>query len=102
MSHGNKTSYFKHNKIQDSLDKLYKSGESKELICVYSILCIENCIPTTRLVELAISEEYANECISCASADSVYRALKKLQDKGWVVGHLKKDGYVWELLFDDT
>ncbi|MGC9779392.1 MAG: hypothetical protein HZR80_09145 [Candidatus Heimdallarchaeota archaeon] len=102
MTHENKASHFKHNKIQNNFDKLYKAGESKVLVCVYSILCKENCIPTTKLVELALSKEYVNECITCSSADSVYRALKKLQEKGWIIGHLKKDGYIWELLLDDA
>jgi len=93
-----KSSHTKHNSIPISLKKLYESGESKETICVYAILCKENCIPTARIVDLALSPDFESECITCASADGVYRALKNLQEKGLIIGQLSNKGYIWQIL----
>jgi len=88
------------NILEDNLAKLYETVEDKRLICVYTILTRENCIPTKRVVELALTHDFEEECVTCASADSVYRALKKLQEQGWIIGQLSKVGYVWQLLLD--
>ncbi|NHJ32536.1 MAG: hypothetical protein FK732_06720 [Asgard group archaeon] len=88
------------NILEENLAKLYNTVVDKRLICVYTILTRENSIPTKRVVELALSSDYVEECITCASADSVYRALKKLQEQGWIMGQLTKCGYVWQLMLD--
>jgi len=88
------------NILEKNLAKLYKTVVDKRLICVYTILTRENCIPTKRVVELAFTPDFEEECVTCASADSVYRALKKLQEEGWIIGQLTKTGYVWQVLLD--
>ena len=88
------------NILQENLAKLYETVEDKRLICVYTILTRENHIPTKRVVELALTPDFEHECVTCVSADSVYRALKKLQEHGWIIGQLTKVGYVWQLLLD--
>ena len=88
------------NNVKENLAKLYETKERKEVLCVYKILCKANYISTDRLIELALTPEFENECIYCASADSVYRALHSLQQKGWVMGALKKGGYIWQLIQD--
>jgi Fe2+ or Zn2+ uptake regulation protein len=88
------------NILKENLAKLYDTVVDKRLICVYTILTRENHISTKRVVELAFTSDFEKECITCASADSVYRALKKLQEQGFIIGQLTKAGYVWQILLD--
>ncbi|NHK32377.1 MAG: hypothetical protein FK730_13570 [Asgard group archaeon] len=84
--------------IDQKMQELYKSDVRPEVICVFKILSKCNCLSTNELVELALKPEYESECLTCASADSIYRGIKFLQDKGWVVGQIQKGGYVWQLI----
>lgn len=93
-----KKAQIQHNEIHPKLRELFESNTKKEILCVYKILCKENKIPSKRLVEIALSQEENNECFGCASADNIFRAVKKLQEMGFVVSHLCKEGYLWELL----
>jgi len=90
----------KSNKISPMLKELFSSSSKKEILCVYKILCNENKIPSKRLIEIALSQEENEECFGCASADNIFRAIKKLQEMGFVIGHLCKEGYIWELIED--
>lgn len=89
------TSY---NYVDPELERLFQSQSKKEIICVYKILKKQNNIPSKRIIEIALSQEHKDECFGCASADNIFRAIKKLQEKGFVIGHLRKGGYIWELI----
>ncbi len=84
--------------IEPELRKLFNSQSKKEILCVYSILKKEKSLSTKRLVEIALSQEFNHYCKGCAASDSVYRAVKKLQEKGFVLCHLGKEGYIWEFM----
>ncbi|MFW9922910.1 MAG: hypothetical protein ACFFDW_06425 [Candidatus Thorarchaeota archaeon] len=89
-----------YNCIDPELEKLFISKAKKEIVCVYKILKSENKISSKRIIEIALSQSFSEECYGCASADNIFRALKLLQEKGFIIGHLVKGGYIWELLSD--
>ena len=89
-----------YNIVESKLKKYFQSETKLEVVCVYSILLKENYLSTKRLIDLAISYKQVKNCIGCASADSVFRAVKKLQEAGLIIGHMKKGGYVWELVLE--
>lgn len=95
---GSKKTPTKLNVIDPKIKELFSSSSKKEILCVYKILCNENKIPSKRLIEIALSQEKNEECFGCASADNIFRAVKKLQEMGFVIGHLCKEGYIWELI----
>jgi len=86
------------NTIQENLANLYDIGAQKEVICVYRILCKAKNCSTNEIVELALSPDFNTECLTCASAESIYRGLRNLQEKGWIIGYLSKGGYVWKII----
>ncbi|NHJ39399.1 MAG: hypothetical protein FK731_05145 [Asgard group archaeon] len=86
------------NIIEQKMRELYESDVRIEVICVFRILSKCICLSTNEIVKLALTPEYEDECITCASAESVYRGIRYLQDKGWIVGHIQKGGYVWQLI----
>ncbi|NHJ49790.1 MAG: hypothetical protein FK733_18505 [Asgard group archaeon] len=88
-----------HELIKENMRKLVNSDSRPEVICVYKILSKCHVISTNDIVKLAISPEYEKECISCASAESIYRGLRLLQELGLIVGKISKGGYVWQLVF---
>ena len=87
-----------YNNIDPELEKLFNSQSKKEILCVYSILKKEKSLSTKKLVEIALSQEFNHHCKGCAAADNVYRAVKKLQEKGFVICHMSKEGYVWKFI----
>ncbi len=97
MTDGKKTNnHF--NNIDPELEKLFNSQSKKEILCVYSILKKEKVLSTKKLVEIALSQEFNHYCQGCAAADNVYRAVKKLQEKGFVLCHMSKEGYIWKFI----
>ena len=87
-----------YNNISPELEKLFDTKSKKELLCVYTILRQERKLSTQRLVDLVISQKFNHYCQGCASADNVYRAVKKLQEMGYVLCNLRKGGYIWEFI----
>lgn len=70
----------------------------EETECIYKILKKENNITSKRILELAVSDEFAEICTGCASGDALLRAMKKLERANLVKASLGKGGYRWELL----
>lgn len=93
-----KRSFFQPNEIPPEIEELCTKYSKKEILCVYKILLCENRIPSGRIIEMALSQDFNEECYGCASADNIFRALKKLQEMGFIIGHLQKGGYIWELI----
>ncbi len=87
-----------YNNIDPELKELFNSQSKKEILCVYSILKKEKTLSTKKLVEIALSQEFNHYCKGCAAADNVYRAVKKLQEKGFVLCHMSKEGYIWKFI----
>ena len=100
MTESDSTQAVEYNRVESKLKQYFSSETKLEVVCVYSILLRENYISTKRLIDLAVSQKQVKNCVGCASADSVFRAIKKLQGVGLIIGHMKKGGYVWELLLD--
>ncbi|MHA1124017.1 MAG: hypothetical protein ACTSO7_01245 [Candidatus Heimdallarchaeota archaeon] len=100
MTESDSTQAIEYNRVESKLKQYFQSETKLEVVCVYSILLRENYISTKRLIDLAISHKQVKNCVGCASADSVFRAIKKLQCAGLIMGHMKKGGYVWELILD--
>jgi hypothetical protein len=84
--------------IQENLQKLVESNSRPEVICVYKILAKCQIISTNNIIKLALTPEFEKDCYMCSSAESVYRGIRILQDKGWVIGKVEKGGYVWQLI----
>ncbi|MBN1329396.1 MAG: hypothetical protein JXA54_07975 [Candidatus Heimdallarchaeota archaeon] len=100
MDKTEKQIHYNINNIEKNLARLYEIGAQKEVICVYRMLCKANNCSTNELIELAFSSDFESDCLTCASAESIYRGLRNLQEKGWIIGHLSKGGYIWKLITD--
>jgi hypothetical protein len=99
MKHPNKNEDY-HNGVSPELEQLFNTQQKKELLCVYTILRKEKKLSSRKLVEIALSQEFNHYCHGCAAADNIYRAVKKLQEMGFVFCNLEKGGYVWEFIED--
>ena len=89
---------YHYNNIDPELEKLFNTTIKKDLLYVYTILREERRLSTQRLVDIVLSQKFNHYCQGCASADNVYRAVKKLQEMGYVLCNLRKGGYIWEFI----
>jgi hypothetical protein len=76
------------------------SDLSKNAQCVLKILENTDSLTTTEILEIALTEDYAELCTDCAGGDAFVAAANQLVEKGLVTKKFGKGGYRWQLTKD--